>query len=75
MDVEVQTPEERSDHASWGTAVKLCIKRGDCEREAKCRSEREGIGHYVWGADVGIVPSQGAHQRLRASRWPHLIQE
>jgi len=48
--------------------VEPWIQKGDCEREAKGSFEREGIGYYVWGEDVGIAPSQGAHKRIRASR-------
>ena len=61
--VGVLTPEERSDHAFRGTAVKLWIQKGDFERVAKGGCEREGIGHWVWGDDVlGIAPceSRGA---------------
>jgi len=58
VDVGVLTPEERSDHAFRGTALKLWIQKGDCERVAKGRCEREGIGHCVWGDDVGIAPCE-----------------
>ena len=71
VDVEVQIPGERSSHAFQGTAVELWIQKGDCELEAKGRCEREGIGHSIWGDDVGIAPSQGAHQWLRASGRSH----
>ena len=54
MDLEVQTPREKSDHAFWGTVVELWIQKGDCELEAKGRCEREGIGHCVWGDDRRI---------------------
>jgi hypothetical protein len=39
------------------------------------RFEREGIGYFLWGEDVGIDSSQGAHKRLRASRRSHRNQE
>ena len=69
--VEVRAPEGRSDRAFQDTAVESWIHKGDCEREAKGSFEREGIGYYVWGDDVGIAPSQRAHKRLRASRRSH----
>jgi len=37
VDVGVLTPEERWDHAFRGTAVKVWIQKGDCERLAKGR--------------------------------------
>ena len=62
VNVEVRAPERRADHAFQDTAVEPWNQRGDCEREAKRRFEREGIGHWVWGDDVGIAPceSRGA---------------
>jgi hypothetical protein len=68
INVEVRAHEERSDRAFQDTAVEPWIQKGDCEREAKGSFEREGIGYYVWGEDVGIDSSQRAHKRLRASR-------
>jgi hypothetical protein len=75
VNVEVRAPEGRSDHACQDTAVEPWIQKGDCEREAKGSFEREGIGYYVWGEDVGIASSQRAHRRLRASRRSHRNQE
>jgi len=75
VNVEVRAPEERLDRVFQDTAVKPWIQKGDCEREAKGRFEREGIGYFLWGEDVGIDSSQGAHKRLRASRRSNRNQE
>ena len=67
VDVGVLTPEERSDHAFRGTALKLWIQKGDCERVAKGRCEREGIhSGTVYGVMMLTLPraSQGEYQRL-----------
>ena len=73
--VEVKAPGKKSDRGLRGIMVELWIQKGDCELEAKGSFEREGIGHYVWGDDVGIDPSQGAHKRLRAGEMSHGNQE
>jgi hypothetical protein len=63
VNVEVRAPEERSDRVFQDTVVEPWIQKGDCGREAKGSFEREGIGYYVWGEDVGIAPSQGASRK------------
>jgi hypothetical protein len=74
VNVGVLTPEERSDHAFRGTALKLWIQKSDCAKVAKGRCEREGIGHCVWGDDVGIAPCEsGGAPTAKGSR--EVIQE
>jgi hypothetical protein len=76
VDVEVPTPGERPDRAFQDKVVELRIQNCDLhEHEGKDSCEREGIGHCVLGEDVGVDPSQGAHEQLRASRRSHNNQE
>ena len=75
VDVEVLTPGERPDRAFRDKAVELRIQYCDYEREVKDSCEEECIGHCVWSDDVGIDPSQGAHERLRSSGRSHKNQE
>ena len=71
--VEVLTPGES--RAFRDKAVELRIQYCDYEREVKDSCEEECIGHCVWSDDVGIDPSQGAHERLRSSGRSHKNQE